>query len=55
MSWFRLFQLYRRAGNSPAAALRLTTSLLWRNQLSARRRDRIDRRAEVERSARQQL
>lgn len=55
MFWLRLFGLYRRAGNGPAAALRLTVSLLWRNHKTARRRSNLDRRADVERRARQRL
>ena len=55
MSWLRLFGLFRRAGNGPAAALRLTVSLLWRNHKTARRREHIEHRAEVERRARQRL
>ncbi len=55
MSWLRLFGLYRRAGNEPAAALRLTVSLLWRNHKNARRRQHIKQRADVERRARQRL
>ena len=55
MSWLRLYGLYRRAGNGPAAALRLTVSLLWRNHKTASRRHHLDRRAEVERAARERL
>ena len=55
MSWLRLYGLYRRAGNGPAAALRMTVSLLWRNHKTARRRRHLDRRADVERRARQRL
>ena len=55
MSWLRLFGLYRRAGNGPAAALRLTVSLLWRDHQISRRRHHIERRADVERRARQRL
>ena len=55
MSWLRLCGLYRRAGNGSAAALRLTVSLLWRNHKTARRRQHIEHRADVERRARQRL
>jgi hypothetical protein len=55
MSWFRLYGLYRRAGNAPAAALHLTVSLLWRNHKTARHRRHIEHRADVERTARQRL
>lgn len=55
MSWLRLYGLYRRAGNGPAAALRLTASQLWRNYKTARRRQHIERRTEVERAARELL
>lgn len=55
MSWLRLYGLYRRAGNGPAAALRLTASQLWRNHKTARRRQHIEQRADLERRARQRL
>lgn len=55
MSWLRLYGLYRRAGNGPAAALRMSASLLWRNHKTASRRQHIEQRADVELRARQRL
>ncbi len=63
MTGFNLYRLYRRAGNSPFAALRLAGSLLWSDlraslitpPVDRQRRERLDKRAEVERRARQRL
>lgn len=30
MTGFRLYQLYRRAGNGPCTSLRMAVGLLWR-------------------------
>lgn len=49
----RLTAMRRRAGASLPLSLRWATGLLWRNHLTARRRRHLERRAEVERAARQ--
>jgi hypothetical protein len=67
MTGFNLYRLYRRAGNAPRNSLRMAIALLWRDFLSSQampsptppadphRRARLDRRAHVERRARQRL
>ena len=67
MTGFNLYRLYRRAGNAPLNSLRMAIALLWHDFLSSstlpslnppadpRRRERLDRRADVERRARQRL
>lgn len=52
---FRLAAMRRRAGASLLGSLRWAAGLLWRNRLTARRRHHLERRAEVERAARQRL
>ncbi|WP_243457469.1 hypothetical protein [Ottowia testudinis] len=51
----RLAALRRSAGGSHLASLRWAAGLVWRNEQTARRRRHLDRRAEVERAARQRL
>lgn len=69
MTGFNLYRLYRRAGNGPRNSLRMAAGLLWRDLLAnfaprylrganppdTKRRERLDRRADVERRARQRL
>ena len=67
MTGLNLYRLYRRAGNGPRNSLRMAIALLWRDFLSRlavpsptppadpHRRARLDRRADVERRARQRL
>lgn len=52
---FRLTAMRRRAGASLPTSLHWAAVLLWRNHLTTRRRRHLERRAEVERAARQRL
>ncbi|SDZ16581.1 hypothetical protein [Delftia lacustris] len=52
---WRLMVMRRSTGAGPIAALRWAAGLLWRNHLTSQRRKHLDRRAEVERAARQRL
>lgn len=52
---WRLMVMRRTTGAGPIAALRWAAGLLWRNHLASQRRKQLDRRAEVERAARQRL
>ena len=51
----RLAAMRRRAGASHLTALRWAAGLLWRDHQNSRRRHHIERRADVERRARQRL
>lgn len=45
----------RRKSASPMESIRWAAGLLWRNHQTSTRRSHIERRAEVERAARQRL
>lgn len=47
--------LMRRKSASPMESIRWAFGLLWRNHKTSTRRSHIERRAEVERTARQRL
>ena len=68
MTGFNLYRLYRRAGNGPRTSLHMALGLLWRDLCASmakpipprpladpQRRERLDRRADVEHRARQRL
>jgi hypothetical protein len=52
---FRLVAMRRRAGGSLLQSVAWAAGLLWRNYLASKRRQPLERRAEVERAARQRL
>lgn len=52
---FRLVAMRRRAGGSLSQSMAWALGLLWRNHLASKRRQPAERRAEVERAARQRL
>lgn len=52
---FRLVAMRRRAGGTLPQSIAWALGLLWRNQLASKRRQTLERRAEVERAARQRL
>ncbi|XJC74486.1 hypothetical protein ACHFCA_29170 [Delftia tsuruhatensis] len=52
---FRLVAMRRRAGATLPQAVNWALGLLWRNHLASKRRQPAERRAEVERAARQRL
>ncbi len=52
---FRLAAMRRRAGGSLPQSVAWAAGLLWRNHLANQRRWPLERRAEVERAARQRL
>ncbi|WP_159917847.1 hypothetical protein [Pantoea sp. 18069] len=52
---FRLAAMRRRAGAGIRQSLSWAVDLLWRDHQAGKRRQHIERRAEVERAARQRL
>jgi hypothetical protein len=52
---FRLTAMRRRSGANLPTSLRWAASLLWRDHQITRRRRHLERRAEIERAARQRL
>lgn len=54
-SFINLAAMRRRAGGGLAQSMAWAFGLLWRSHQASRRRHHLERRAEVERAARQQL
>lgn len=54
-TFFRLSGMRRSAGATTLQSTRWAAGLLWRNHQTTRRRRHLERRAEIERAARQRF